>query len=117
MAGSGVKGAEKRRLRDEVAALAGQVAGLRAELAAAHAAQHCHGSHQCYALVPHPHCNWGHCWCYAAHSYSVGPAQSPYQPVQVWCGTVTSGGTTTYPDGSGSGYLVTNGYNSTLSLS
>lgn len=67
MAGSDEKDAEKRRLRDEVAALAEQVAGLRAELAAA--GQHCHGSHQCFALMSHPHCNWGHCWCYTFHGY------------------------------------------------
>lgn len=56
---------EKRRLRDEVAALA----GLRQELAAVRSGAHCHGSHQCFALMSHPHCNWGHCWCYTVHMY------------------------------------------------
>jgi hypothetical protein len=82
MADSNEKDVEKRRLRDEVAELAGQVAGLRAELAAARAGQHCHGSHQCFALMSHPHCNWGHCWCYTVHfqSWPV-PGCAPQPPV------------------------------------
>ena len=105
MGGDDEKGSEKRRLRDEVAVLAEQVAGLRAELAAARAEQHCHGTHgthQCFALMSHQHCNWGHCWCYTVHGCAVGPAQ----PL-VWYGTVTGGGTTAAtPAVTGSGFMT-----------
>jgi len=82
--------AEKKRLRDEVAELSEAVRALRDELALARAAHHCHCMHT---------------WVYPNAVYP------PYQPLRVWCGTVTTGsiGTAGYSTGGGGGYSTGGG--------
>ena len=69
--------AEKKRLRDEVAELAEAVRTLRDELVITRAAYRCDGCH-CVHLA----------WTYPL------PGCAPYPPIQVWSGTVISGGYT-----------------------
>jgi len=99
----------------ELRALRAEVAKLREEKAAP--AHHCHGA-CCHACAGHPHCNFGHCWCWTWHTYGTVtyPLTVTTTPGTVtYPNTWTSTATTAGPGFSGS-YLVNTAGTNTLSI-